>query len=360
MRLLLRSFAITCTTWGPDPLWPSLFRGDLLENRHDRAHPCVGQWAHHELLLVRDVDLGDDAHETLDVVRVVGEDHDVGIVHRRDVSILRDDRPQDLHELRGRHVLSRDHLGHDGLPRLGQAVAAAAGLLDQGRVLHDVHHVADGIGAKAMHPQHGQQQLVHAILVEFDVRHHRDRALDARVDDERTFGDLRDLRDELSDILVPRVDLPRLRPRFGRRLVLLGDDGRRRQPATGDDAYHGDCAEDLHGRFLAKRRLHEEAALATLYLQAGGALGDDAVDLQPVLAHVADGPAVDGDDHVAGLEPRVGELRRVGEGADPIAARVSDGDTGCSPMAPRVCSGSSCRRSRYASTTVRTVSVCLS
>ena len=61
-----------------------------------------------------------------------------------------------------------------------------------------------------MHAQHREEQLVDVVLVEARVRDHGDFALHARVDDEGLAGDRGDLRDELVDVGVLEIDLPRL------------------------------------------------------------------------------------------------------------------------------------------------------
>jgi hypothetical protein len=59
------------------------------------------------------IDALDDAHDAIHVIGAVGDDENVRRRIGGEVAVLRNERPQNRHELRGVHALHRDHLRHD-------------------------------------------------------------------------------------------------------------------------------------------------------------------------------------------------------------------------------------------------------
>jgi hypothetical protein len=165
---------------------------------------------HHDLVLLRDIDLPDDAHQALNVVRVIADDDDVRLRDGGELTVLGRQRPQDLHELRRIDVLRRHDARHHLLRGdLVQRTLCARCLLARG-VGHDSHHVPGRHGHKVVNPQHGQEQRVHGILVHGRAGDDGHVALDPRVDDEGLAGDGGNLGDKLLKIRVLDVDLPGL------------------------------------------------------------------------------------------------------------------------------------------------------
>ena len=139
------------------------------------------------------------------------------------MSVLRDHRPQDRHQLRRTHVLHIEHLRHD----LIRGAAHVIGQVDRGELARigigqDLDHVARRHRDEAVHLQDRQERLVEGRRRHRGRREHRHLGAHPRVDDEvlargcrHRLRDLRDVR-----VLEVRRDALHLRRRQWRLLWL--------------------------------------------------------------------------------------------------------------------------------------------
>jgi hypothetical protein len=84
-----------------------------VDDADDVGRGRVLQRDHVNRLVALLVDALDDAHQSVHVRRAIRDDQHVRGRVGCQVPVLRDQRPQDRHELRGAHVLDRDDLGDD-------------------------------------------------------------------------------------------------------------------------------------------------------------------------------------------------------------------------------------------------------
>ena len=171
-----------------------------------------------DFFVARYVDALDQLHQPHDVFGVVADDDDVRVRDRGDVAVLRNHRPQRFDEFVRIDVLRRDHARHEFFAG-DLACASSSGLpLCLASVCCWMRTTPRRLDRReSMHAQHREEQLVDVVLVETRVRNDGDFAFHARVDDEGLAGDRGDLRDELVDVGVFEIDLPRLFLRDRRR-----------------------------------------------------------------------------------------------------------------------------------------------
>ena len=201
---------------------------------------------HHIDILVPDpVDAVDDGHHPMHVARPVGDDEDVGRRVGGEMTVLRDHRPQDRHQLRRAHVLDGNDLGDD-LIRGGADTGGEVdgGVLPGVRIGHDLLDVV---------PCRHRDEAVdledrEECLIEGGRRHrrrgvHRHLRAHPRVEDEALARCRGDSLDDLSDVRVLEVrrDAHGLVHRARRLCLRLAGERRREQSQTAcecEKAFH--------------------------------------------------------------------------------------------------------------------------
>ncbi len=118
---------------------------------------------------------------------------------RRQVAVLRDQWPQDRHELCRADILHLDDLGHDvvGTGALG---AEESRVLARARVGQDLGNATGLHCDEAVYLEDGEKCFVKRLRGHRRGRQHRHVGIDPRVDNEITAGDLADGLDDLPDI----------------------------------------------------------------------------------------------------------------------------------------------------------------
>ncbi len=114
---------------------------------------------------------------------------------RGEMRRLRQQRPQDRHELRRGDVLEHDRLRH----------VVGAGSKARVRVGHDLERIAGVERDETMNLEHGLEQSVEGRGRHRRVRQYGDLRPNAWVDDDRATDDLRDLLGDHSNVGVPVV-----------------------------------------------------------------------------------------------------------------------------------------------------------
>ncbi len=142
-----------------------------------------------------------------DVLGVIGDDDGVGIGQRLDAAERGNERAEDTDGGVGGEVAQRDDARDDvGRRRRRRADRGARPALDGTRLRHDPPCTAGADGSEAVTAQHRAKQVPHARgrqrLGGDDV----DRALDARIENDRAPGQARDLLGDLGDVDVAHVD----------------------------------------------------------------------------------------------------------------------------------------------------------
>ena len=175
---------------------------------HDRNH-------HHVAL--RPVDPLDDAGQTGDIVRIVGDDQRVVVCVDRNGVIGSDQRPENRHQLQGRLVLQhknlRDQPVTPGLVRLpaGRRLPFGKHHFDRRtmklgvRLRQDRRHPVRLDGRKTLQAQCRQQHLVSQLARHWRGGNDIQRSLDTRVDQEISPGKDADGLDDLIDIRIDEV-----------------------------------------------------------------------------------------------------------------------------------------------------------
>ncbi len=161
-----------------------------------------------DVLVAGQVDAANDADHPRHVAGPVRDDQHVGSRMRREVAELRDQGPQNRHELCGAHVLDLDHLGDDIVVAGGAAGSHRRAVLARGGVRDDLDDVAALHCRKLMHFQNGQECLVERVGRHRRLRQHRYLGIHPRVDDEVPVRHRADGLDDLPNIrfLVIRCD----------------------------------------------------------------------------------------------------------------------------------------------------------
>ena len=166
----------------------------------------------HLYLAVADlVDAADDADQAFDVDGAVGNDQHVGGRVGRQVSLLRHQRPQDRHQLCRGHIVHLYHAGDHFITTTRRRIVGGGNAVLLGiHVRYDLDHFAAGNGSEAVHLENRQEHLVNLVAVHRPGGHHRDLALDARVDDEIAVGNLGNRADQCTDVRILEVQCHRL------------------------------------------------------------------------------------------------------------------------------------------------------
>ena len=151
----------------------------------------------------------DQSQHAPDVLRPIRDDQRVRPRMGGQVRGLRQQRPQDRHELRGVDVLEHDRLRH-------VIVAFAETRV---RVRHDLDRGSRVERDEAVHVERRLEQLVESVGRHRGVRKDRDHRAHARVDDDRPADHLLDLIRDHADVRVAVVRRE-LRPLRSRRLRL--------------------------------------------------------------------------------------------------------------------------------------------
>jgi hypothetical protein len=132
-----------------------------VDDADDLGGACVLQLHDVDRLVALLVDALDDAHHATHVRGAVRDDQHVRGRIGREVPVLRDQRPQDRHQLRGAHVLDGDHLRDDLVGGRADARGQVVGRdLARIGVRDDLDRVAGGHRDEAVHLQDGQEGLV--------------------------------------------------------------------------------------------------------------------------------------------------------------------------------------------------------
>ena len=187
-----------------------LFRRKLLQQFDDVADPRILQRNDRDFFVAGHVDLFDQLHEPHDVFGVVADDDDVGIRNCRDLTVLRDHRPQRFDEFVGVDVLRRDNPRDEFLAAAQRRIVERTAALFGERLLLDSYDARGFDRGKSVDAQDREEQLVDAVFIETRARNDGYLAFDARIDDEGFAGNRGDLRDQFVDVGIFEVDLPRL------------------------------------------------------------------------------------------------------------------------------------------------------
>ncbi len=225
-----------------------------VDDAHDLGGARILQPHDVDFLVAAQVDALDDAHHAADVAGAVRDDQHVRGRIRDQVAVLRDQRPQHRHELRGAHVAHADDLRDEfvgaAVDPLRQVFLARP--LTRVGVRNDLDGVAGRYRDEAVHLQDRQERLVEGF------RRHRRRGQDrylrahARIDDEGLTRDLADCLDDLREVGVAEC-------RRDRRLLLTLRRLLRRRGSPGQRARDRERSqaravavvlEDRHGRSL--------------------------------------------------------------------------------------------------------------
>jgi hypothetical protein len=224
-----------------------------IEYAHGVGRGGALQRDHVEVGIAALVDPADDAQQAIHVVGAIGQDQHVGAGDRGEVGVLRHQRPQHRHQLRGVGVLQqhdlRHHLVGGAADAVGQVVARQLA-----HVLVEQHldHVAGRHGREAVHLQDRQERLVELVRRHRRRGQHRHLRLDARVDDEVLARGRAHRLDDLGDVGVLEVG------RDARAAVLLGGSrlqAQQRREGAGGDAGPGGpgAAWGAGGRWVQAR-----------------------------------------------------------------------------------------------------------
>ena len=153
------------------------------------------------------VERRDDPVDPPQVVRVIRDDERVAARKRGDRVVRRDQRTQDVDELRRRLVLERDHLGDQPIAAGGERSHGhrAALLLGVG-LGHDLHDAVAFDDGEALQPQRREQRGVDEASRHRARRDDVDRALDPGIDQEIAAGDLGDRLDDRLDVRVDEIE----------------------------------------------------------------------------------------------------------------------------------------------------------
>ncbi len=163
----------------------------------------------------------DDFHDAVHVAGAIRDDQHVPGRIGRQMALLRDQRPQQGHQLRRADVLHGDDLS-DHLVRGGAHVARQVdgGQLPGVGVRNDLDHLARRHRDIAVDLQHRQEGFVERCRGHRGRRQHGDLGVDARIDDEILAGHLADGLNDLTQIrvfVIGRDGRAFLRPRRRRR-----------------------------------------------------------------------------------------------------------------------------------------------
>jgi hypothetical protein len=149
----------------------------------------------------------DEVEHAPHVLRAIRDDQCVRRLVSREMRGLRQQRPQDRHELRCADVVE-----HDGLSDVIVARAET-----RVRIGNDLNGVAGVERHEAVNFERRQEQTIESFRRHRRVRQHRDLSADARVDDDRAADDLLDLLRDHADVGVAVVGRE-LRPLLAVRL----------------------------------------------------------------------------------------------------------------------------------------------
>ena len=142
----------------------------------------------------------DEFLQANDVVCMIADDNYIGLCHRRNMTVLGDQRAKNLDQLCRIHVLGGHHPGDQFFGGNVTEVADTAGGLLAGSILLNANDVSGRDGGEIVQPQDTQKQSVHAIAVHWCVGNDGHAALQARVDDKGLASDFGNLGDEFVDI----------------------------------------------------------------------------------------------------------------------------------------------------------------
>ncbi|MNZ93540.1 hypothetical protein D3C78_1126120 [compost metagenome] len=166
-------------------------------------HPGVAHVVDRVVLLVGLVQLAHQLLDAGDIGRAVADDQRVGRGHGGQVAVLRHQRANQRDQL-GHGILL--HLQHAGFQGVGRACGGAVG--PGFGVGHDARLVVLGDDREPVGAHHREKQLIDLAQAQRRLRHHRDLALHARVDDKGLPADAGHLLDEVADIRILHVDGP--------------------------------------------------------------------------------------------------------------------------------------------------------
>ena len=174
-----------------------------VDRPHDLGGARVLQRNHVDFLVARLVDALDDARHAIHVRRAVRDDQHVRCRVGGEMAVLRDQRPQDRHQLRGADVLDGDDLRDDLVGgRTHARGQVVGGQLAGIRVRQDLDHLARRDGHEAVHLQDRQERLVEGVGRHRRRGNHRDLCPDPRIDDEVLAGDRAHRLDDLREVGV--------------------------------------------------------------------------------------------------------------------------------------------------------------
>ncbi len=142
-----------------------------------------------DVLVAGLVDAPDDAEHAIHVGGAIRDDQHVAAGVRDEVPVLRDQRPQDRHELRGADVVQLHDLGGEVIGTRRTRGADLARELPRRGVRDNLDQVAAVDGDVAVHLQDRQECLVQCVRAERRRRQQRHAARDTRVEDEILAGD---------------------------------------------------------------------------------------------------------------------------------------------------------------------------
>ena len=184
------AFGCCCRIQGIDDAYD--FRGGRMLERKD-VH----------FLVAALIDALDDAHNPVHVVGAIGNDQHVRAGVGREMPVLRNQRPQHRHQLRGANVLDCNDLGNDLIGRGADAIRqVVTGYLARIGIRNDLDDLACGHRNEAVHLEDCEERLIERIGRHGRVRQHRDLGADTRIDDEVLAGDLTHRFDDLCEVSI--------------------------------------------------------------------------------------------------------------------------------------------------------------
>ena len=185
-----------------------------VHDAHDLGRARVLEPYEIDIVIAGAIEALDDPLQAVDVARAIGNDERVRAGDVREVTLLRNQRSQGRHQLRGIHVLNLDHLCDDLVRGRAHAIRQVVRRhLARVRVGQDLRDIARLHRHEAVHLQDRQECLIERLGRHRCRREDRDVRAHAGVDDERAAGDRADGLDDLRDVCVAKGR--------GNRLLLL-------------------------------------------------------------------------------------------------------------------------------------------